>query len=138
MIARLVDALPGDTLPPLAVEIDRSALIRYAGAADDYVRQHWDHSFMIGQGYPDVVVHGWLTTAHMLRALTGWVPPAVATLARYAVRYRRPIFPGTLHCGGTVTRSAAGEAEVALWARNADGATLATGTALLTGASGTR
>ena len=70
MIGRFADLAAGLVIPTLEVEIDRADLIRYAGAADDYVRQHWDHPFMIASGYPDVVVHGWLTFAHMCRAAT--------------------------------------------------------------------
>lgn len=130
-IARFADIVAGQELPPLTVAIDRLALIRYAGAADDYVRQHWDHPFMIAQGYPDVIGHGWLTFAHMSRAVTDWAPPDRAVIAGFAVRYHKPFHPGTLFCGGTVSSVADGRAQVALWSRNAAGTLLASGTATL-------
>ncbi|CAN5356933.1 hypothetical protein BH10PSE13_BH10PSE13_04760 [soil metagenome] len=118
--------LPGDVIPPVELLVDRLALVRYAGAADDYVAQHWDHPFMTGQGYPDVIVHGWLTSAHMCRAVTDWMPPDVAHIGAFAVRYRLPLFPGMLRCGGEVVEADAGQAKLALWARNAGGDTVAT------------
>jgi acyl dehydratase len=122
---------PGDEVPPLTVEIDRLALVKYAGAADDYVREHWDHPHVTAKGYPDVIAHGWLTFAHMCRAVTDWVPPLLASFANYGVRYHRPLYPGTLTCGGTVTAVADGVVELALWGRNGDGDIVATGTVTL-------
>lgn len=126
-IASLAAIMAGAELPPLEVVIDREAIVRYAGAADDYVRQHWDHPYMIGEGYPDVIVHGWLTFAHMCRVVTDWAPPQ-AGIARYAVRYHRPMHPGLLRCGGTVASTDEGEAELALWAMDGAGTTVATAT----------
>src|ERR1700712_3046386 len=88
----------GFQIPAVELDVDRLALVKYAGAADDYVRQHWDHPFMIGQGYPDVIGHGWLSFAHMCRAVTDWAPPSLAAITRYAVRYHRPFHPGRLTC----------------------------------------
>jgi acyl dehydratase len=122
---------PGDEVPPLTVEIDRLALIKYAGAADDYVDVHWDHPTMIAQGYPDVIVHGWLSYAHMCRAVTDWISPRLAAFTSYGVRYHLPLYPGTLTCGGKVTEAADGVVAIALWGRNGAGDTVATGTVTL-------
>jgi acyl dehydratase len=122
----------GLQIPLLGVEIDRLGLIKYAGASDDYVRQHWDHPFMIAQGYPDVIGHGWLTAAHMLRAVTDWAPPAIIKISGYAVRYHKPFHPGLLECGGTVESVVNNSAKLSLWARNKSGAAVATGSATLT------
>lgn len=132
------DAVAGQALAPLTVEINRLALIRYAGAADDYVRQHWDHPFMIDQGYSDVIAHGWLTCAHMCRVVTNWAPPAVATIAHFAVRYVRPFHPGTLMCGGEVLAVADGAVTVDLWGKGAEGVIVARATAKVQQAAGYR
>jgi acyl dehydratase len=121
------DIRVGFEIPPVELEVDRLALVKYAGAADDYVRQHWDHPFMIAQGYPDVITHGWLSFAHMCRAVTDWAPPARATITRYAVRYHKPFHPGRLICGGTVESIEDEQLTVALWARNIAHVVLATG-----------
>ncbi|HUD92681.1 MaoC family dehydratase [Sphingobium sp.] len=120
------DIMSGAVLPELAVVIDRAALIRFAGAADDYVPQHWDHPFMIAAGYSDVIVHGWLVFAHMTRAVTDWVPPEIGHVADYSVRYRRPFYPGTLLCGGEVVAVEEDLARLTLWARDEGGAIVTT------------
>lgn len=114
---------PGAAVPELHVDITRADLVRYAGAADDYVRQHWDHPFMIENGFPDVAVHGWLTFAHMSRAVTDWLVPARWTIASYSVRYVRPTYPGVLICGGEVLQSDDSSVKLALWSRDSEGAT---------------
>jgi acyl dehydratase len=114
----------GIALPEIVVDIDREALVRYAGASDDYVRQHWDYAFMIENGYPDVLAHGWLTMAHMCRVVTDWAPHD-AGIAGYAVRYHQPLYPGALRCGGEVERVEGDKAMLALWGRNAAGETVA-------------
>lgn len=109
----------GMVLPELAVTITRADLIRFAGAADDYVPQHWDHPMMVAAGFADVVVHGWLCFAHMCRCVTDWAPPRIATIAAYEVTYRRPLYPGLLTCGGTVAKTAVHAVALDLWARDA-------------------
>lgn len=121
----------GLRLPESRVEIDRLALIQYAGAADDYVRQHWDHPFMTAQGYPDVIGHGWLTFAHMCRLVTDWAPPHVARIVRYAVRYQRPFHPGTLHVIGHVTQAGPASTEISLTAHTSAGDAVASGSVAL-------
>ena len=121
----------GDELPPIELSIDRESLVRYAGASDDYVRQHWDHAFMIANGYPDVLTHGWLTFAHMCRVVTDWAP-ADAAIARYAVRYHQPLYPGRLRCGGRVDSVEGDTVDLSLWGRNADDQLVASATVALT------
>jgi acyl dehydratase len=129
-LERFEQLAAGVTVPELSIEIDRLALVKYAGASGDFMPQHWDHPFMTGQGYPDVVVHGWLTFAHMCRAVTDWAPADVR-IESYAVRYHRPMHPGLLKCGGTVEAAADGTASLALWATDADGIKVATGSVKL-------
>jgi len=82
----------GEALPVLQTDITREDLVRYAGGADDYVRQHWDHPFMIESGFPDVIVHGWLTFAHMCRAVEAWLTPEEAASRNFRCAIsRRPI-----------------------------------------------
>jgi acyl dehydratase len=138
MIATLEDfarIAPGDEVPELTVEIDRLDVVKYAGAADDYVRVHWDHPFVTAQGYPDVIVHGWLSYAHMCRAVTDWISPRLATFAKYGVRYQRPLHPGALICGGKVIEASDGIVSIALWGKDAHGNAVATGTVTLKSAA---
>ena len=113
------DIRPGMALPVMRLNIERRDLVRYAGASDDYVRLHWDLDFTQQQGFPDVIVHGWLTCAHMLRAVSDWVTPDVAAIASYRIRYHSPLYPGLLSCGGEVGDITDGMATLDLWARDA-------------------
>lgn len=115
-------------LPELAFAITRQDLVRYAGAANDYLPQHWDQEQMRGEGFPDVVVHGWLGCAHLCRAATAVLTPDRWTLAHYAVRYRRPVYPGEVRCGGTVTTREDGAKQVDGWIKDAKGEIVTTAT----------
>ena len=107
--------------PTIEVVFTRETLVRYAGAADDYVRQHWDHPYMIESGFPDVVVHGWLTFAHACRVVTEWLPPPEWAIAGYDVRYRRPTYPGLHTCGGRVSAARDDGVDILLWVKDASG-----------------
>jgi acyl dehydratase len=134
-IAAFADVHEGQQLPELEMTIDRLSLVKYAGASDDYSFQHWDHPRMTAQGFPDVVAHGWLTFGYMCRAVNDWAPPEIADIQAFAVRYRRPTFPGRVVCGGRVvkTREENGQrlADLDLWARNGDGEVTTTATMTL-------
>jgi len=111
----------GVVLPKLDVTITRADLVRYAGASDDYVAQHWDQPMMLAAGFDDVVVHGWLCFAHMCRCVTSWAAPTVATIESYRIRYLRPLYPGLVCCGGLVEDVHDDKAELGLWANNMAG-----------------
>jgi len=130
-LAAFPDLAPGQVLPELALAISRADLIRFAGAADDYIPQHWDHPMMVAAGFDDVIVHGWLCIAHMCRCVTDWARPSVAQIAAYEVTYRRPLYPGPLTCGGTVTEAGPQRAVLELWARDGSGQTVTRATAEL-------
>jgi acyl dehydratase len=115
-------------LPELTVSIARVDLVRYAGAANDYLPQHWDQDKMRGDGFPDVVVHGWLGCAHLCRAATAVLTPDRWMLTRTAVRYHRPVFPGDIRCGGTVAAREDGSREVTGWIKDAEGSVVTTAT----------
>ena len=112
---------PGEQIPRLSVVVTRGDLVRYAGAADDYVPQHWDRPFMIESGFPDVIVHGWLTFAHMCRSVEIWLPPERARMAQFSVRYLEPTFPGPIECGGVVVSRDSESIDLALYASEANG-----------------
>jgi acyl dehydratase len=134
-IAAFSDLRDGQEIPTLEVEVDRQTLVKYAGASDDYAFQHWDHPRMTGQGFPDVVVHGWLTFGYICRAVTDWASPEIADIQGFAVRYRRPTYPGKITCGGRVTRvreeNGRRLADLDLWARNGEGEVTTTATMTL-------
>lgn len=119
-------------------QIDTLMMVKYCGASDDYAPVHWNHPMMVDQGFPGVVVQGWLTFAYMTQAVTNWIPLEVADVAKYAVRYRKPSFPGAMTVGGVVLdrRKEDGKklVDLELWAKDADGAVTTTATMTLVSA----
>ena len=117
--------VPGMELPSLEFEATRETLVRYAGASDDYVYLHWDQERVKSEGFPDVVVHGWLTAAWIARAAQSVFPPDQADIRDFAIRYRRTSHPGKVTCGGTIVacRQDAGERHIDLdlWAKDESG-----------------
>jgi len=119
----------GDELPVVERTIDAQQLIRFAGAANDYSRPHWDHAYMVEQGFPGVIVHGWLTVSVMFQAVTAWIPLETADFRRFQVRYLQPNLPGRAFYRGRVTGKSVQDAsrllELEVWAETAAGVRLA-------------
>lgn len=80
----------GDELPPLQVQVTRSDLVRYAGAALDFNPIHWNEKLAKDVGLPDVIAHGMLTMALGGRLVTDWVGDPGAVV-EYGVRFTRPV-----------------------------------------------
>jgi hydroxyacyl-ACP dehydratase HTD2-like protein with hotdog domain len=114
------------SFPELEVTISRQDLVRYAGAANDYLPQHWDQAIMQAQGFPDVIVHGWLGFAVLARAASQVFTPDRWILSGYSVRYRHPIYPGGICCGGDIRQVDSGRFEVSGWIRNSAGVIVTT------------
>lgn len=129
-IASFEQLAAGETIPELLTELDTLAFVKYCGAADDYARQHWDHLWMVENGFQGVVGHGWLTFAHMCQAVTNFIPLEIADIKSYSVRYHKPLLPGVLRCGGQVvelsTGGPRGLAKLSLWARDREDRVIAT------------
>jgi acyl dehydratase len=89
---------------------------------------------MMASGYPDVIVHGWLTMAHMCRVATAAFP-AGWTTSSYTVRYLGALHPGLLRCGGAVSDNNGWAAGLALWARDQTGRDVASASLLLSRAT---
>jgi acyl dehydratase len=118
-ISSIAQISAGTAVPIYARTINTLDLVKYAGATDDYARQHWDHRFMVEMGFPGVILHGWLTLGLMCEAVARWIPPEVADVVNYEVRYHRPTFPGLVTCGGEITAvEAQGRADLKLWAKD--------------------
>jgi acyl dehydratase len=89
----------GEELPVRSFEIDRAALVRYAGASRDFNVIHWNARAASEVGLPDVIAHGMLTMGLAIRTVSDWVrdPGAVRD---YQVRFTRPVVvpdPGSAH-----------------------------------------
>ena len=80
----------GTQLPPLAVRLTRTDLVRYAGASGDFNPIHHSDFFAARVGLPGVVAHGLLTMGAALRVVTDWVGDP-ARVRSYAVRFTKPV-----------------------------------------------
>lgn len=120
----------GQIVPELLKKLDTLSFVEYCGASDDYARQHWDHLWMLEQGFSGVVGHGWLTFAYMCQAVTNFIPVEIADIRSYAVRYHKPTLPGVLRCGGEVLELSENAerqcAKLTLWAKDSADAVIAT------------
>jgi acyl dehydratase len=96
----------GDQLPAQDFPITRADLVRYAGASGDFNPIHWNERFAKSVGLPDVIAHGMLTMAVVVRVVTDWVGDPAAVV-EYGVRFTRPVVipdpaGATLTVGGSV------------------------------------
>ena len=80
----------GDELEPLSFELDRAALVRYAGASGDFNPIHWNPRIAAEVGLPDVLAHGMLTMGQAARILTAWAGDPGAVV-EYSVKFTRPV-----------------------------------------------
>jgi acyl dehydratase len=94
----------GEVLPAVVIEdLNRTDLVRYAGASGDFNPIHHDEGFARSAGNPTVFGHGMLTAGFVGRCVTDYV--GVANLRRYKVRFATRVWPGdTITCTGKVTK----------------------------------
>src|SRR5262249_25472406 len=89
----------GETHPVVAratQHFDGDQTFRYAEAAGDPSRWHLDNSVARAAGLPGIIIHGLCTMAFLGRALSERAADGDALrIKRLAVRFSRPIFPGS-------------------------------------------
>jgi acyl dehydratase len=111
---------PGHPVPPeiksvapdhkVAQLFDVDQTFRFSAASGDPSLMHLDAEYAKKAGLPGIIIHGLCTMAFVARAVTESVGGRdVLRLRRLAVRFSRPIFPGTemttrLWCGGPLPR----------------------------------
>lgn len=95
------DVEPGYELPTRSFPIVRADLVRYAGASGDFNPIHWNASFAVGVGLPDVIAHGMFTMAAAARLVTDWVGDPGAVID-YSVRFTKPVVVPDDEAGATL------------------------------------
>lgn len=116
------DVEVGTQLPAQTFSVQRSDLVRYAGASGDFNIIHWNERFATSVGLPNVISHGMLTMALAGRVVTDWIGDPGA-LIEYGVRFTRPVVVPDDEVGATVT------VEAKVTAKNDDGTVVVTVTA---------
>ncbi len=87
---RYTDVEVGQELPERTYPVQRSGLVRYAGASGDFNEIHWNERVAKSVGLPDVIAHGMFTMAEVGRYLTDWVGDPAA-LVEFGVRFSNPV-----------------------------------------------
>ena len=72
------------------IAVDRSRLVRYAGASGDFNPIHWNERFATEVGLPGVIAHGMWTMGAAIGIVSDWLgdPGAVVD---YQTRFSRPV-----------------------------------------------
>lgn len=91
------DLAVGQEVGRREIAVDRSRLVRYAGASGDFNPIHWNERFATEVGLPGVIAHGMWTMGAAVGVVSDWVgdPGAVVD---YQTRFARPVpvpDPGT-------------------------------------------
>jgi acyl dehydratase len=108
-----------DPVATVTYRFDEDQTFRYAEASGDPVRIHLDDAAAQAVGLPGIIIHGLCTMAFCGRAVLETVAGGDPTrLARLAVKFSRPIFPGQEI---TVRIYATGDATYGFEALNVDG-----------------
>jgi acyl dehydratase len=125
----------GDRKSMVVIEdINRTHIVKYAGASGDFNRLHHDDPFAQSQGgYPSIFAHGMFSMGLSGRLLTDWL--GATNLKKYGVRFTRQVWPGdtlTAHAEVTGIEEAAGQklATLRVWTENQNGETVIEGTAV--------
>ncbi len=95
-VASSVEAVPaagpvvGDVIATGSFEIDRDALVRYAGASKDFNPIHYRDDVAASVGLPGVLAHGMLTMGVAVQPVVDWLAGA-GLVTEYGVRFTRPV-----------------------------------------------
>lgn len=86
----LEDLTVGQVVGERALPVDRSRLVRYAGASGDFNPIHWNDRVATAVGLPGVIAHGMWTMGAAVAVVVDWVgdPGAVVD---YQTRFTRPV-----------------------------------------------
>ncbi len=86
----LEDLAVGQEVGRREVAVDRSRLVRYAGASGDFNPIHWNERFATEVGLPGVIAHGMWTMGAAVGVVADWAgdPGAVVD---YQTRFARPV-----------------------------------------------
>jgi acyl dehydratase len=100
---RFEEIAVGDTLPELAIPLDRTLIVATAIASRDYQDVHHDPGLAVERGSPDIFMNILSTNGFVGRFVTDWAGPG-ARLEAVSIRLGAPNHPGdTMTLTGTVT-----------------------------------
>jgi acyl dehydratase len=86
----LADLAVGQEVARATLTVDRSRLVRYAGASGDFNPIHWNERFAQSVGLPGVIAHGMWTMGAASSVVTDWAGDP-GRVVDYQVRFTRPV-----------------------------------------------
>lgn len=93
----------GDTIGPTVWRPTTVQLFRFSAVTWNAHRIHFDRTYALKEGYPDVLVQSHLHGAFLAQTVLRWAGPG-SSLVRFTWENRHYAIPGdTLTCEGTVT-----------------------------------
>ncbi|NHT18296.1 MaoC family dehydratase [Cellulomonas sp. IC4_254] len=84
------DLAVGQEVGRRGLAVDRSRLVRYAGASGDFNPIHWNERFATEVGLPGVIAHGMWTMGAAVGVVSDWAGDPGAVLD-YQTRFARPV-----------------------------------------------
>jgi acyl dehydratase len=100
---RFEDVSVGDSLPELAIPLDRTLIVATAIASRDYQDVHHDPGLAVERGSPDIFMNILSTNGFVGRFVTDWAGPG-ARIESVSIRLGAPNHPGdTMTLTGEVT-----------------------------------
>lgn len=84
------DLAVGQEVARRELTVDRSRLVRYAGASGDFNPIHWNERFATEVGLPGVIAHGMWTMGAAVGVVADWLGDPGAVLD-YQTRFARPV-----------------------------------------------
>lgn len=129
------DVQVGVQLPKLTAQPTTESLVRYAAAADDYSRIHYDDAYARMRGFSGVIVHGLYKAACSARMLGDWGGPK-SWVKRMLTQYKQTDLPfHDMACYGKVTakyiKDDKAYAELEIWTENDNAKVTTSGAALV-------
>src|ERR1035438_7546403 len=85
------DVKEGDEAPVLRHTLERTDLVRYAGASGDYNPMHHDEIKAVAAGQPSVFGHGMFSMGFLGSAITDYV--GIGNIRRFRVRFAKQTWP---------------------------------------------
>lgn len=129
------DVEVGMEIPTLVKVPTTESLVRYAAAANDFSRIHFDEPYARTRGMKSVIVQGLYKAALLGQMITDWAGPK-AWVKKFATKYQRIDVPNEpITCRGKVIKKYAEKVshlvEVEMWTENGKGDVTTTGTAII-------
>ena len=104
------DLAVGQEVARREIAVDRSRLVRYAGASGDFNPIHWNDAFAQSVDLPGVIAHGMFTMGAAVQLVTDWAGDPAAVVD-FQTRFTKPVpvadTTGTPEAGAVIEVSGA-------------------------------